>query len=94
MPSCKRPTMLAVFSTDKWHTYDSYVLIGLAYSVRGAIHCINHEQKRRGLKPISRRQVQYLQKIRQTQSADDIDGEYVIDKVEVWDDRNPNQIKK
>jgi len=80
-------TIWAVFTTDSWHTQASRKLIGTAINLRGAISCINHEQRTDGLKPLNKEQLGLLHSIHQTQSSPDlIDGEYLLEKVRVWDD--------
>lgn len=77
-------TILAVFATDAWHTYDSHKLIGVAVHLKAAIRCINAEQKARGHKAISNEQEDLIYRIKQTQSDDHIDGEYLVEEVKVW----------
>lgn len=77
-------TLLAVFTTDSWHTHGSRVLIGVATHMRAAIRCINQEQKKRCHKRLSKEQELLLHRIRQTQSGAEIEGEYAIDEVKLW----------
>ena len=74
----------AVFATDAWHTHASLEFLGVAANIHSAIDCINAEQKNRGAKSISKEQVELIYRIRQTQSDDHIDGEYLIQATRIW----------
>jgi ribosomal protein S27E len=78
-------TLLAVFATDEWHMHGSRNLLGVTDSIEGAIACINAEQKERGHAPLSEEQEDLLRRIKQTQSGEDIIGEYLVEEVQFWD---------
>lgn len=81
-------TIWAVFTTDSWHTYTSRQLIGTAINLKGVLNCVNDRQRATGLKPISKEQAGLLHTINQTQSDSSIDGEYLVERIGVWDGHN------